>query len=240
MRHKRVSSIPGSGRSPEGGPRHLFLISFASVKSFLAVSVLYCAHLWIKCTFDISSFLKRSQVFPCLFSPLFLYIVRWKRPSCIPLLFSGSLHLVLVYLSLSPLLFVALLSSAICKASSDNHFTFSHFFFFGMILFIASCTLLQTSVHSSLGTLFTRSNPLNLLSPPLYIHGIWFKLYLTSLMNFPAFFSLSLNCAIRSWWSKPQSTSGLVFADCIQLLHLPLQRIQSIWFQYWSFDDVHV
>ena len=32
----------------------------------------------------------------------------------------------------------------------------------------------------------------------------------------PAFFSLSLNFAMRSWWSEPQSAPGLVFAVCIQ------------------------
>ena len=41
--------------------------------------------------------------------------------------------------------------SAICKASSDNHFAFLHFFF--LVLVSASCTMLQTSVHSSSGTL---------------------------------------------------------------------------------------
>ena len=33
---------------------------------------------------------------------------------------------------LSPLLFTSLVFSAICKASSDNHFTFLHFFFGGL------------------------------------------------------------------------------------------------------------
>ena len=69
-----------------------------------------------------------------------------------------------VYLSLSPLLFAYLLSSAICKASSDTHFAFLHSFFFGMVLFTGSCAVLQTSVHSSSGTLFTRSSPLNLFA----------------------------------------------------------------------------
>ena len=40
-----------------------------------------------------------------------------------------------------------------------------------------------------------------------------------------AFFNLSLNLAIKSSWSEPQSTLSLVFADCIELLHLWLQRI---------------
>ena len=31
--------------------------------------------------------------------------------------------------------------SAICKALSDNHFAFLHFFFLGMVLITASCTV---------------------------------------------------------------------------------------------------
>ena len=34
--------------------------------------------------------------------------------------------------------------------------------------------------------------------------------------NFLTFFNLSLNFAIRSLWSQPQSAPGLVFADCIE------------------------
>ena len=34
---------------------------------------------------------------------------------------------------LSPLLFASLLFTAICKASSDNHFAFLHFFSMGMV-----------------------------------------------------------------------------------------------------------
>ena len=43
-------------------------------------------------------------------------------------------------------------------------------------------------------------------------------------MVFSTFFNFSLNLAIRSSWSEPQSAPGLVFADCIELLHLWLQR----------------
>ena len=35
-------------------------------------------------------------------------------------------------------------------------------------------------------------------------------------MVFPTFFNFSLNLAIRSSWSEPQSAPGLVFADCIE------------------------
>ena len=40
-----------------------------------------------------------------------------------------------------------------CKASSESHFAFLHFFFFGMVLVTTSCTMLRTSVHISSGTL---------------------------------------------------------------------------------------
>ena len=52
-----------------------------------------------------------------------------------------------------------------------------------------------------------------------------FRSYLNGLVAFPNFFNLNLNFAIRSSWSEPQSAPGLVFTDCIELLHLQLQRI---------------
>ena len=67
-----------------------------------------------------------------------------------------------VYLFFSPSSFTSLLFSAICKASSDNHFAFVHFFFLGMVLITASCTMSQTSVHNFSGTLSVSFNPLNL------------------------------------------------------------------------------
>ena len=52
-----------------------------------------------------------------------------------------------------------------------------------------------------------------------------FTFILNGLVVFPTFFNLRLNLAIRSSWSEPQSAPSLVFADCIHLLHLWLQRI---------------
>ena len=43
--------------------------------------------------------------------------------------------------------------AAICKTSSDNHFAFLHFFFLGIVLITASCTISRTSFHSYSGTL---------------------------------------------------------------------------------------
>ena len=65
--------------------------------------------------------------------------------------------------------FASLLFSAICKASSDSHFAFLHFFFLGMVLIPASCTMSRTSIHSSSGTL-SYLIPRIYFSLPLYIH----------------------------------------------------------------------
>ena len=53
------------------------------------------------------------------------------------------------------------------KARPDNHFAFLHFFFSGMVLTTASCTMPWTSIHSSSGTL-SNLIPWIYLSLPLY------------------------------------------------------------------------
>ena len=63
--------------------------------------------------------------------------------------------------------------------------------------------------------------------------------YLNGLVVFPTLFNLSLNFAVRSSSPEPWSVPGLAFADCIELLHLWLQRIWSIWFRYWPSGDIH-
>ena len=123
----------------------------------------------MKCSLDISNFLEeissvsRSIVFLFFFA-LFIeesLIVLWNSA------FSWG------YLSLPrrrplPLAFHFSSSSAICKASSDNHFAALHLFFFDMF---DHCfyTVLQTSVHSSSGTL-SDLIPWIQSSPALYNH----------------------------------------------------------------------
>ena len=85
-----------------------------------------------------------------------------------------------VYLSFSPLSFASLLSSAICKASSDNHFAFLHYFFLGMVLIPDSCTMSWTSIHRSSSPLPIRSNPLNLFVTSTTFVVILPKAHLTS------------------------------------------------------------
>ena len=57
------------------------------------------------------------------------------------------------YFPFSPLPLASLLLSAICKASSDSHFAIFHFFFLGVVLIPASCSVSGTSIHSSSDTL---------------------------------------------------------------------------------------
>ena len=65
--------------------------------------------------------------------------------------------------------FSSLLFTATCKASSDNHFAFLHFFFLGMVLITASCIMSWTSVHSSSVSL-SDLIPWIHFSLPLYNH----------------------------------------------------------------------
>ena len=111
------------------------------------------------------------------------------------------------------------------KFSSDNHFAFLHFFFLKMVLVTASCTMTGTFIHSS-STLY-----LSDLIPWIYLSFLLFnciRSYLYGLVVFPTFFNLSLNLAIRSSWSEPQSAPGLIFAGCTELLHLWLQSIINL------------
>ena len=88
----------------------------------------------------------------------------WGRLYYLSLLFFVTLH---SDGYIFPFLFCLSLFSAICKASWDNHSAFLHFFFLGMVLTTTSCTVSQTSIHSSSGTL-------SHLIPWIYL---WFPLY---------------------------------------------------------------
>ena len=88
------------------------------------------------------------------------FIDYWGRLSYLFLLFLGTLH---SNGNIFPfILCFSLLFTAICKASSDSHFVFSHFFSMGMLLIPVSYTMSWTSIHSPSGTLSIRSSPSNL------------------------------------------------------------------------------
>ena len=75
---------------------------------------------------------KRCLVFPILLFPSISlhWSVRKAFLSLLAILWNSAFKW--VYLSLSPLLFTSLLFTAICKASSESHFAFLHFFILEM------------------------------------------------------------------------------------------------------------
>ena len=96
----------------------------------------------MKCSLGISNFLEEiPSLFPSVvFLYFFALILRKAFLSLLAILWNSAFKW--VYLSSSPLLLASLLLTAICKASSDNHFAFLHFLFLGMVLIIASCAML--------------------------------------------------------------------------------------------------
>ena len=127
---------------------YLFLISSASVRSLWFLSFIVLILAW---NIPVISpmFLKSSLVFPILLFASISVHCSFKKAflSLLAILWNSTFSW--VYLSLSPFPFPSLLSSAICKASLDNHFALLDFFLFGMVLVTASCTMLWTSIHSS-------------------------------------------------------------------------------------------
>ena len=127
---------------------HLFLISSASVRSIPFLSFIEPIFAWNVPLVSLI-FLKRFLIFPILlFSSISLHwSLRKAFLSLLALLWNSAFKW--VYLSFSPLSLASFLFSAICKASSDNHFAFLHFFLLGMVLIPVSCTMSWTSGHSS-------------------------------------------------------------------------------------------
>ena len=156
-----------------------------SWRSFLYSSSVYSCHLLI------SSASVRSRPFLCFIEPIFAWNVPLVSLNFLEEISSLSHSVLFLYFFaliaeegflisscyslelciqmlisfLSPLLFTSLLF--ICKASSDSHFAFLHFFPMGMVWIPVSCTMSWTSVHSSSGTL-TDLVPSICLSLPLY------------------------------------------------------------------------
>ena len=145
---------------------HLFLISSASVRSLSFLSYIVPILAWNVPL--ISNFLEEIFNLSQSFIFLSLCIVHLRRPSYLSVLFSGIPHSFGCIFPFLPCF--SLFSSAICKASSDNHFAFLHFFFFGMVLVTASCTMLWTSVHSLQALCLPNLNLRTCSSPPLYNH----------------------------------------------------------------------
>ena len=135
--------------------------------------------------------LKRSLVFPILLlSSISLHWLLSKAfLSLLAILCNPAFKW--VYLSFSPLPFASLLFTAICKASSDSHFAFLHFYFLGW-----SWSLSPVQCHEPLSivlqALSVRSSPLNLfLTSTVWIRRDYYLLlcaYYCSIKDYALFF----------------------------------------------------
>ena len=146
---------------------HFFLISSAFVRSISFLSFVVPIFAWNVPLVSLI-FLKRSLVFPILlFSSISLHwSLRKAFLSLLSILWNSAFKW--AYLSFSPLLFASLLFTAICKASSDSHFAFLHFFFLRVILIPVSCTMLRTSSVVLQALCLSDLIPWIYLSLPLY------------------------------------------------------------------------
>ena len=83
----------------------------------------------MKCSLCISNFL--GEISNLSHSIVFLYFFALITEEGFPQFWNSAFQWVCLSFSLLPL--ASLLFSAICKASSDNHFAFLHFFFLGTV-----------------------------------------------------------------------------------------------------------
>ena len=219
---------------------HLFLISSVSVRSLPFLSFIVSIFAWNVPL--VPNFLKSSLVFPILlFSSVSWYCSFLKAflPLCssselciqlgISFPFSFAFCFSFSQLFVSPQTTTCLLAFLFLGDGSGYHLLYSvtnlHPFVQDRVLEALCLPDLVPSIYLSLHCIIIR--------------GL-IKSYLNGLVVFPTFFNLSLNLAIKSSWSAPQSTSGLVFANCIDFLHPWQQRIWLIWFQCWPFVDILV
>ena len=114
------------------------------------ISVLYCAHLCKKCSHGIFNFLE--EISSLSHSIVFLCSDHSGRLSYLSPCYSLELC---IQMGIS-----FFFSKAFCFSSQlfvrPPQTTFLHFFFLGMVLIAASCTVSRTSVHSSSGTLVSQ------------------------------------------------------------------------------------
>ena len=124
----------------------------------------------MKCSHGISNFLQEiSSLSHSILSSISLHSsLRKAFLSLFAILWNSAFKW--VYLSTSLLPFASLLFSAIWKASSDNQFAFLLFFFLGMVLITASCTIHKSPSIVLQALCFSDLIPWIYLSLPLSNH----------------------------------------------------------------------
>ena len=124
----------------------------------------------MKCSLAISNFLEEISSLPhSTVSPLFLFHWSLRKAFLSLLVILWNSAFKWEYLSFSPLPLAPLLFTAICflRPPQTAILPFLHFFFLGMVLLTASCTMAWTSVQP-LQALLSDLLPWIYLSLPLY------------------------------------------------------------------------
>ena len=130
----------------------LFLISSAFVGPYCFYP--YCAHLCMKCSLGISNSLEEISSLSHSIDFFYFFALITEKGCLISPCYSLELCIQMFISFLFSCAFCfSFFFTAICKASSDSHFAFLHFFSMGMVLIPVSCTMSRTSIHSSSGTL---------------------------------------------------------------------------------------
>ena len=95
----------------------------------------------MKCSLGISNFLEEISSLSHSIVFIHFFVCITEEGFLISPCYSLELCIQMGISFLSPLPLASLLFKAVCKASSDNHFAFLHFFFLGMVLIPASCAM---------------------------------------------------------------------------------------------------
>ena len=146
---------------------YLFLTSSVSVRSMPFLSFIVPIVAW-NVPLVSPIFLKRSLSLSHSTVVLYFFALITEEGFLISPCSSLELYIQMGISFLFSLCLASLLFSAIWKASSDNNFAFLHFFFSGMVLITAFCSMSRNSIHSSSGTLWNLI-PWIYLSLSLYI-----------------------------------------------------------------------
>ena len=126
---------------------HLFFLSSASVRSILFLSF-FCGHLCMKCSLSISNFLEEiASLSHSIFSSISLHCSLRKALLSLLAVLWNSVQVGILFLYPFAFCFFSQLFVKLPQV------TILPFFFLGMVLITASCTMLWTFIHSSSGTL---------------------------------------------------------------------------------------
>ena len=180
----------------------------------------------MKCSLDISTFLEEISSLSHSIVLLYFFALITEEGFLISPCYSWNSAFRCLYLFFSPFPFASLLFSAICNWLP------------------LQTTSLPCCISSSWGY-FWPPPPVKCYKPlPIVLQA----LYLLDLIpwicfchciitgdliliipewsgGFPYFLQFKFDLAFRSSWCEPQPGPGLVFADCIELLHLQIQRM---------------